>query len=119
MKTYNTLTNQEEEIIIHKGTEAPFSGKYYAHEEDGDYLCKQCNAKLFHSSDKFDSQTGWPSFDGMTQNNVKEITSDTDYRIEIVCACCDAHLGHVFKGEEMTYNNIRYCVNSLSLIFEE
>jgi len=115
--SYNKLTPEEEAIIIHKGTERPFSGKYYKHMEKGVYTCKRCNAVLFTSEDKFDSSCGWPSFDDSIPKTVKRQPDKDDIRTEIICNNCGGHLGHVFTGEELTTKNTRYCVNSLSLNF--
>jgi len=114
---YNKLTPEEEAIIIHKGTERPFSGKYYKHREKGIYTCKRCNAELFTSEDKFDSSCGWPSFDDFIPKTVKSQPDKDGIRTEIICNNCGAHLGHVFTGEKLTAKNTRYCVNSLSLNF--
>lgn len=116
---YNELTEQEKQIILEKGTEKAFSGEYWNHEEKGTYTCKQCNAELFTSEAKFDSFTGWPSFDDTVEGAVKEIVDADGRRTEIVCANCGGHLGHVFKGEEMTDKSVRHCVNSASLSFQE
>lgn len=116
---YNTLTQEEQRVLLHKGTERAFSGKYFDHKEDGIYSCKQCNTPLFSSKAKFDSGTGWPSFDDMIDNNVKEIADADGMRIEIVCKNCGGHLGHVFKGEGFTPKMTRHCVNSVSLAFEK
>ncbi len=114
---YNKLNEQEQRVILHKGTERAFSGKFWDYKADGTYICRQCNAKLFESSAKFDSGTGWPSFDDAIENAVKEIPDSDGRRTEIVCANCGGHLGHVFKGEGFTPKNIRHCVNSISLDF--
>ena len=114
---FRKLTPEEERIIIHKQTEAPFSGKYDKHYEKGIYNCKRCGAKLFESSSKFDSGCGWPSFDDEIENAVKRQPDPDGRRIEITCAACDAHLGHVFTGEGFTSKNTRHCVNSISLEF--
>jgi len=114
---YNKLTPEEEDIIIHKGTERPFSGEYYKHREKGTYTCKRCNAELFTSEDKFDSSCGWPSFDDSIPETVKRQLDKDGVRTEIICNNCGGHLGHVFTGEELTAKNTRYCVNSLSLNF--
>ena len=114
---YNELTQEEQHVILEKGTEYPFSGKFYDHNKNGIYICRQCNAKLFKSDDKFDSKTGWPSFDDTIDGAVKELPDADGSRVEIVCAKCDAHLGHVFKGENMTSKSVRHCVNSISLDF--
>jgi peptide methionine sulfoxide reductase msrA/msrB len=111
------LTPQEQNIILNKGTEYPFSGKYNKFYEDGLYECRHCGAPLFKSSQKFDSRSGWPSFDDSLYNSVREIPDKDGRRVEIVCAKCGGHLGHVFKGEQMTSKDTRHCVNSLSLNF--
>ena len=117
--TCKKLTPEEEQVIVGKGTEVPFSGEFWAHHADGSYRCKRCGAKLFESSAKFDSGTGWPSFDEAVPGAVKQIPDADGKRIEIVCAACGAHLGHVFFGEGFTKKNVRHCVNSISLQFEK
>jgi peptide methionine sulfoxide reductase msrA/msrB len=114
---YNKLTPEEERVIVSKGTEAPWSGKYVDFHEDGTYTCKRCGALLFRSSDKFDSECGWPSFDDAIPGAVREQPDADRVRTEIVCARCGAHLGHVFKGEGFTPKDVRNCVNSVSLNF--
>jgi len=114
---YEKLTPEEERVIIYKGTEAPFSGEYVNHFEDGMYTCKRCGAKLFDSSTKFHSTCGWPSFDDQIKGTVKMQPDADGVRTEIVCANCGAHLGHVFTGEGYTPKNTRYCVNSVSMDF--
>jgi len=115
--SYNKLNAEEERVILHKGTEYAFSGKFYDHHEDGIYTCRQCNAPLFPSDTKFDSGTGWPSFDDSIDGAVKEVADADGRRVEIVCANCGGHLGHVFRGEGMTPKSTRHCVNSISLDF--
>ncbi|MDA3814575.1 MAG: bifunctional methionine sulfoxide reductase B/A protein [Candidatus Cloacimonetes bacterium] len=117
MIKFNELTKEEERVIVQKGTEQPFTGKFYNYDESGTYLCKRCDAPLFKSDDKFDSECGWPSFDDEIEGAVKRIPDADGVRTEITCANCGAHLGHVFVGEEFTDKNIRHCVNSISLNF--
>lgn len=116
-KSFNQLTPQEERIILYKGTEMPFTGKYYKHKEPGSYICKRCNAPLYRSEDKFDSGCGWPSFDDEIKGAVQRIPDADGHRIEIVCANCKGHLGHVFEGEGFTPKDTRHCVNSVSMEF--
>lgn len=116
-KQWNTLSEEERNIIENKGTEAPFSGELNDCFSEGQYLCKRCNTPLYQSSSKFHSGCGWPSFDEEIPGAVDRIPDKDGRRTEIVCHNCGAHLGHVFEGERMTPKNTRHCVNSLSIKF--
>ena len=117
---YNELTNEEKRVIENKGTEYPFSGTYNDFYEEGIFTCKKCNAELYTSKDKFSSGCGWPSFDKEIAGGkitTKEDTTLGMKRVEINCAKCDGHLGHIFD-DGPTETGKRYCVNSVSLSFE-
>ena len=117
VQKYAPLTADEKRIIVDKGTEMPFSGKYWDFFEPGVYVCKRCGNALYRSSAKFRSSCGWPSFDEEIPGAVKRLPDRDGERIEIICANCGAHLGHVFYGEQYTAKNTRHCVNSLSMRF--
>jgi peptide methionine sulfoxide reductase msrA/msrB len=114
---FKTLTPEEERVIVQKGTEMPYSGKYENFWDKGTYVCKRCGTPLFRSDSKFNAECGWPSFDDEIPGAVKRIPDPDGMRTEIICAHCGAHLGHVFRGEGFTPKNTRFCVNSISMDF--
>jgi methionine-R-sulfoxide reductase len=115
--TWNPLTPEETRIIVNKGTEYPGTGELLKNKEKGTYVCRRCDAPLYKSDSKFESNCGWPSFDDEIKGAVKRISDPDGMRTEIVCANCDGHLGHVFLGEGFTSKNTRHCVNSVSMKF--
>ncbi len=114
---FNTLTPEEEYVILNKGTERPYTGEYDKFFKPGTFICRRCNAKLYNSSSKFDSGCGWPAFDDEIDGAVGHVPDKDGRRTEIVCKNCGGHLGHVFVGERLTKKNTRHCVNSLSIRF--
>lgn len=113
------LSEEQYRVLREKGTEAPHSGKYNLHFQNGEYHCAACHAKLFESDQKFESNCGWPSFDDAIEGSI-EYVQDRSFgmiRTEILCANCGSHLGHVFD-DGPTQSGQRYCVNSASIEFE-
>lgn len=114
---WNELTPEEQRVLIHKGTEAPYTGEYNGFKGKGTYVCRQCETPLYRSEDKFNSGCGWPSFDDEIEGAVTRVLDADGRRVEIVCSNCGGHLGHVFEGERFTEKNTRHCVNSISMRF--
>ena len=116
-KKYNKLTEQQEDVLLHKATDRAFTGDYYDKTDKGVYVCRQCNNPLYRSDDKFESHCGWPSFDDEIAGSVISVPDSDGMRTEIICANCKGHLGHVFIGEQFTDKNTRHCVNTSSIQF--
>lgn len=114
---WNTLTPEETRVIVNKGTEYPGTGKLLNNKEKDTYLCRRCDAALYRSESKFESECGWPSFDDEIKGAVTRVPDADGMRTEIICTNCGAHLGHVFEGERFTSKNTRHCVNSISMTF--
>jgi methionine-R-sulfoxide reductase len=116
-KETKKLTPEEARVIVQKGTEMPFTGKYYAFWQKGTYVCRRCGTALYRSENKFEADCGWPSFDEEIPGAVKRLPDPDGMRTEIQCVNCGAHLGHVFTGEHFTEKDTRHCVNSISMDF--
>jgi peptide-methionine (R)-S-oxide reductase len=113
------LSDEQYTVLRKKGTETPFSGRFYKHFENGMYQCAACGQDLFASDTKFDSDCGWPSFDRSFEGNVefREDTSHGMIRTEVLCSNCGSHLGHVFDDGPSHTTGKRFCINSVSLDF--
>lgn len=113
------LSIEQLDILQNRETEIPFTGEYLNNHENGEYTCAACNAKIFDSSAKFDSDSGWPSFDKAIPGSIRLVPDDTHgmNRTEVVCANCGGHLGHLFQDGPKETTGKRYCVNSLCLNF--
>ena len=114
------LTEDQKDVLFNKATEAPFSGELLYNEEDGEYICANCAAVLFGAETKFDAGCGWPSFYDVKNTKAVKLIEDTSHgmqRIEVLCANCGGHLGHVFNDAPDQPTGMRFCINSLSLDF--
>lgn len=115
--SYATLSGAEQRVIEDKATEPAFTGEYDDFYEVGTFICRRCQSPLFSSKAKFDAECGWPAFEACFPDAVTETLDADGHRTEITCAHCGGHLGHVFRGEQLTDTNTRHCVNSLSIKF--
>jgi len=115
--SYNKLSPEEERVMVHKGTEPPFTGENDNFYEQGTYICRRCNQPLFSSKNEFDAGCGWPSFDESLPNAIKHVPDPDGRRTEMQCTKCGAHSGHEFIGEHLMVKNTREYVNSLSIRF--
>ena len=116
------LTKLQRDVLIDKGTEPPFSGDYLYNEEYGEYVCAGCGSVLFASEHKFDSGSGWPSFYDVANKKAVRLVEDTSngmHRVAVECATFGGHLGYVFNDAPQTPTNIRFCINSCVLHFNE
>jgi len=115
------LSREQKAVLFTKATERSFSGEYLRHRADGIYTCANCGGKLFESNRKFDSECGWPSFDQSIEGAVKYVDDNSHgmRRVEVVCANCGGHLGHIFPDGPRETTGQRFCINSLSLGFEK
>lgn len=115
------LTKEQYNVLREKNTEPSFTGKYYNNKEKGTYSCVACGNLLFDSNTKFDSGTGWPSFDDVKSNKAVELKDDFSHgmhRTEVICKKCKSHLGHIFN-DGITKTGKRYCINSICLDFKK
>jgi peptide-methionine (R)-S-oxide reductase len=123
MKQINeNLTDEQKDVLFNSATEAPFSGAFLENHEDGEYKCANCGVVLFGAETKFDSGSGWPSFYDVKDKKSVKLTEDTSlgmHRVEVSCANCGGHLGHVFNDAHDQPTGMRFCINSLALDFEK
>lgn len=120
-KWRETLTPEQYEVLRLKGTDAPFTGKFVDHHENGDYVCAACGKVLFNSDTKYDSHCGWPSFYDIAKADAVRLIKDASHgmtRTEVTCANCGGHLGHLFNDGPAEHGGARYCINSTSLNFK-